>query len=120
MNRRLVYLSLIIVVAVLAVAILLVTGKKQNGPDLSAYINKPVPQSLVDELRIPDNLSSGIGIGFASGTPRNVSGAPLHINGKPAIVYIGAEFCPFCAGQRWALIIALMRGRTSSGRSGTT
>jgi len=30
-------------------------------------------------------------------------------NGKPTFVYIGAQGCPFCAGMRWAIIIALSR-----------
>jgi hypothetical protein len=30
-------------------------------------------------------------------------------NGKPIFLYVGGEFCPYCAGQRWAVIIALSR-----------
>nr|BBH86410.1 hypothetical protein KTC_11610 [Thermosporothrix sp. COM3] len=30
-------------------------------------------------------------------------------DGKPVVLYVGAEYCPFCAGQRWAMIIALSR-----------
>jgi uncharacterized protein DUF929 len=29
--------------------------------------------------------------------------------GKPEILYIGADYCPFCAAQRWALVVALSR-----------
>ena len=28
-------------------------------------------------------------------------------DGKPEILYVGAEYCPFCAAQRWALTVAL-------------
>lgn len=35
-------------------------------------------------------------------------------NGKPEVFYMGAEFCPYCAGQRWALITALSRFGTFS------
>lgn len=28
-------------------------------------------------------------------------------NGKPTLLYIGAEFCPICATERWPMIIAL-------------
>ncbi|HEX3946349.1 MAG TPA: DUF929 family protein [Acidimicrobiales bacterium] len=29
--------------------------------------------------------------------------------GRPAVVYVGGEFCPYCAVQRWALVVALSR-----------
>lgn len=30
-------------------------------------------------------------------------------DGKPVFLYMGAEFCPYCAAQRWAVIAALSR-----------
>jgi hypothetical protein len=39
--------------------------------------------------------------------------------GKPLVVYIGAEYCPFCAAQRWPLVVALSRFGTFSGLSVT-
>jgi thiol-disulfide isomerase/thioredoxin len=35
--------------------------------------------------------------------------------GKPVILYVGAEYCPYCASQRWALIAALSRFGTFNG-----
>lgn len=34
---------------------------------------------------------------------------PLSIRGLPAVVWVGALFCPACAAERWALVIALGR-----------
>ncbi|MEM1626377.1 MAG: DUF929 family protein [Sulfolobaceae archaeon] len=34
---------------------------------------------------------------------------------KVVVVYIGTEWCPYCAAQRWALIIALLRFGNFSG-----
>jgi thiol-disulfide isomerase/thioredoxin len=34
---------------------------------------------------------------------------PLTVHHKLLIVYVGAEWCPFCAAERWALVIALSR-----------
>jgi hypothetical protein len=36
-------------------------------------------------------------------------GAALTSNGKPQMLYIGAEFCPYCAAMRWSMAIALSR-----------
>ena len=38
-------------------------------------------------------------------------------HGKPELLYIGAEYCPFCAAQRWAMVAALSRFGTFSNLS---
>ncbi len=40
-------------------------------------------------------------------------------DGKPDITYIGSEYCPFCAAQRWAMVVALSRFGTFSGLRAT-
>ncbi len=35
-------------------------------------------------------------------------------NGKPQFFYYGAEYCPICAGQRWAVVVALSHFGTFS------
>ena len=40
-------------------------------------------------------------------------------DGKPLITYIGAEYCPFCAAERWSLAVALSRFGTFENLSGT-
>ncbi len=49
-------------------------------------------------------VTSGAGQNLKSAT-----GAPFIANGKPVVVYIGGDFCPYCAVERWALIISLSR-----------
>jgi thiol-disulfide isomerase/thioredoxin len=29
--------------------------------------------------------------------------------GKPMVLYVGAEYCPYCAAERWAIVVALSR-----------
>ena len=41
--------------------------------------------------------------------PSNFSKTSLEQNGKPTIVYFGAQGCPFCAQMRWILAVALSR-----------
>lgn len=41
--------------------------------------------------------------------------APLTAGGKPQIVYMGAEYCPYCAAERWAMVVALSRFGSFSG-----
>lgn len=45
-----------------------------------------------------------------TGPPKALTGAALTgTSGKPEVLYIGAEFCPYCAVTRWPLAIALSR-----------
>ena len=48
--------------------------------------------------------------------PTVLSGQPaMTLNGKsPAMLYYGAEYCPYCAAERWAMAAALARFGTWS------
>jgi Domain of unknown function (DUF929) len=82
-----------------------------------------VPANVLDQVgggNIPTSLfipgsqiataAQSIGSYFAT-----VNGSPLTSGGKPEILYVGAEYCPFCAAQRWPMITALSRFGTFSG-----
>jgi hypothetical protein len=65
---------------------------------------------------VPAATFNAVGTGTAAGlTP--ISGPPLTAGGKPEVLYIGGEFCPFCAAERWALAAALGRFGTFTGLS---
>jgi hypothetical protein len=34
--------------------------------------------------------------------------------GKPEFLYVGAEYCPYCAAERWSMVVALSRFGTFS------
>lgn len=45
-----------------------------------------------------------------SGPPSTITGNPLTgSGGKPQVLYVGAEYCPYCAATRWPLAVALAR-----------
>jgi hypothetical protein len=43
------------------------------------------------------------------GTLNAVSGPHLTSSGKPEILYVATEYCPYCAVENWPLIVALSR-----------
>ena len=81
------------------------------GGNFNAYIGKPVPQSVISALNVPNSLSNRIGAGTVSFLPFNnsINSPPLVNGSKPEVLYIGAEYCPYCAATRWGMIIALSR-----------
>lgn len=36
-------------------------------------------------------------------------------SGKPLVIYVGAEYCPFCASEKWSVVAALARFGTFEG-----
>lgn len=45
----------------------------------------------------------------ALGQVHRQSGEPLLEGGKPLVFFVGAQWCPFCAAERWALVKATSR-----------
>ena len=78
-------------------------------------------QVITTITTLPASEFEQVGEGSASKVLTKVSDQPLKdANGKPVIFYYGAEFCPFCAAERWPLIIALSRFGTFTGLATTT
>ncbi len=65
-----------------------------------------VPGGVFDAVGAPQSGEAGDAL---------VSGQdPLTLDGHPAVLFVGAEFCPYCAAERWALVVALGRFGTFS------
>lgn len=65
-------------------------------------------------IATPPDVVSSIGLDAVQSLPFGVNDAPLTVDGKPEILYIGADYCPFCAAERWPLALALSRFGTFS------
>ena len=78
-------------------------------------------QVVTQITSLPQSEFDSIGQGTANNLIKPVTGTPLTgATGKPEVLYIGGEFCPYCAAQRWPLIIALSRFGTFSGLQTTS
>jgi thiol-disulfide isomerase/thioredoxin len=90
-----------------------------------AYPLTDADPTVVQELTSvsPSVLAAvNTGSGKVQATPSKISGgsALTGPTGKPEIFYMGAEYCPYCAAERWALIVALSRFGTFSHLSQTS
>ena len=76
----------------------------------------PASVSVVDKVTgVPAATLDAIGKGKVSGLPTPTTGqSVLKVDGKPLVFYMGAEYCPYCAAERWSMIIALSRFGTFS------
>ena len=86
----------------------------------------PLPSSATADVvaaitTLPASEFETVGAGTANNLIKPIQGSALTgPNGRPEVFYYGAEFCPYCAAQRWPLIIALSRFGTFSGLQTTT
>jgi hypothetical protein len=99
------------------------TVKAGSGASPSGNGTTPLPSGvLADVTSVSAATLAQVGDPGSLADPVKVSGSPSILrgaDGKPEIVYIGAEFCPFCAAERWAVVEALSRFGTFTGLSAT-
>jgi len=107
--------------AVIVVAVVIVIAGAymftSSGGSPSSLVDKPVSVAQLSQLEaiaLDSTLANNVGAGSTTNGghpnyPTVIDDNALVINGKVGVVYISADFCPYCAINRWGLIIALMR-----------
>jgi Domain of unknown function (DUF929) len=117
-NRLLITGGSILVVVVIVVAFILVKLSSSNTPAQasSSTLGTPLPASVSAQVTgVPATTLDAVGKGsvptyLGSNPPMHPGdNASLTSAGKPQMLYIGAEFCPYCAAMRWSMAIALSR-----------
>ncbi len=104
-----------IVVVVVLGAAWAIAARSGSG---TAAVRSPVPAPLLAKVTsIPASVSAEVGAGTSTRLPDRIDGAALTTDGMPRVIYIGAEYCPYCAAERWAVVVALSRFGTFSGLS---
>ena len=121
-QRRRILIASGSIVAVIAVVVAFIVIKANNKPSSGSSSNGPAGAALSSVVSkvtsVPASTLDTTGKGSFTGKIQAVSGAaPLTANGKPEMLYMGAEYCPYCAAERWAMIVALSRFGTFSGLS---
>lgn len=112
-NRRIIWISVAVIafVAIAAVIYIAVQSFNVTSP-LAVYIDDPVstfPTVLTDVTGVTGTTLNTVAAPSSVIAPTVVSGSPLILNGKPEVLYIGGEYCPYCAFERWAMIMAMSK-----------
>ncbi len=105
-----------VVVAVVIIAVLVFTSS--SAPAYTVSTPTAVPSSVLSAVTAPPvSLFGSVGEGGSSGYLNRLGSTATVKNsaGLPEVVYVGAEYCPYCAAERWPLIMALSRFGTFTG-----
>ncbi|MBA3826032.1 MAG: DUF929 family protein [Ktedonobacterales bacterium] len=98
-----------------AVIIFVVISNNSTTPPLTAAgkakvitATTSVTPAIFDKIK-----TGGIKNPFQKVSPT----VPLYVNSKglPVVLYVGGQFCPFCAAERWSIVSAFSRFGTFSG-----
>lgn len=104
------------IVAVVLIVIVVINQIGGNGNAAGGTV--PIQANVASVLLNPSSsVIKAVGTGNQSGELTKLPGNTVLTgsDGKPLIVYVGAEYCPFCAAERWTMIYWLSQFGTFKG-----
>jgi Domain of unknown function (DUF929) len=122
-RRALITAGSVVVVVAIVVAFIVIKASGNNGSSgggSGGVTGTALPASVAKDIAsVPASTVNSVGVGSVpsymssaeGGAPPlvKISDTPLTSGGKPEMLYIGAEFCPYCGAERWAMAQALSR-----------
>ncbi len=116
-NSNLIFIIIVVIVIIAMGIVIYIANNNANTSTQSVnslvnkdnkLANKNVLSSLFS-ISLP-NLKNALNSNVKATTTTPITGEPLLVkNNLPRVVYVGADYCPYCAAERWALIIALSK-----------
>lgn len=127
-RRRRLFIAAGSVTVVIAIVVALIVAKSLGGgakPGSTAGSVSTVAATVGKDISsVPAATLDTVGAGHAYPAKDGVyphaiqtisPPGSLTSNGKPQVIYVGGEYCPYCAAERWALAVALSRFGSLSG-----
>ena len=115
-NRLLITGGSTLLVLVIVLAFVFIKVAQDNSSSSSGNTSVTgtlLPASVASQVTsVPTTTLDTVGKGAAAVSPSLLgpgTGTTLTSASKPEMLYIGAEFCPYCAAMRWSMAIALSR-----------
>jgi Domain of unknown function (DUF929) len=98
----------VLVIIAIIVGGFIVISNQQSGS--SSGPTKASTQVFNAVTNVEPNVLATVGTGGVQNPLHAVSGPPSILvgpTGRPQFLYIGAEYCPYCAAERWSTVVAL-------------
>jgi hypothetical protein len=119
-RRRRIAVSLaaiaMVVVVIAGLIVAKTAGLGSGGTSANGGVTGPATAAEINEISaVSASTFNTIGAGTTQLVPQPVKAPALSARAKPRILYIGAEYCPYCAAQRWPVAVALARFGTWTG-----
>lgn len=119
-RSRLLWTGSVVLVVVAIFAVVAVYGLQHHNGS-GAKTTAATGQLTKTLASIPSGTYDSRTVVPPANPPKLLTGStPMTANGKPRLLYVGAEYCPYCAAERWAVVSALSRFGTFTGLGETT
>ncbi len=103
----------IVAVAIVAAAVVAIGLSSHSG---GGAASSSASSAVISKVTgVPAATFDKVGAGGVTSRPSPLKAPALTADGKPRVLYVGAEYCPYCAAERWAVVAALSRFGTFSG-----
>ncbi len=113
--------GVLVLIAIIVVAFVVISHQPSS---IATATPTPVSSSVLKAVtQVDPNVSNTVGTGGVKDPLQATKNSPPTLTGptaKPEILYMGAEYCPYCAAERWAMVVALSRFGTFSHLDETT
>jgi hypothetical protein len=101
---------LVIVVVICLAVVSSIGGVTAPAGSSSPASGAPIPAAILSRLQsIPLKALMSAPAGGLDVFPEDIKDPKLTSGEKPELLFIGAEFCPVCATERWAMYVALSK-----------
>jgi Domain of unknown function (DUF929) len=103
------------VIVLVLIVVFIIVGSQSSSTTRTGF--GPAPSSILSAVTHPsDTVGAAVGTGGQPGNLNRLSGSTVlkAADGKPQVIYVGAEYCPYCAAERWSIVMALARFGTFS------
>jgi uncharacterized protein DUF929 len=107
-------------VGVVVIVLIVIVLINQVGGTGNAPLNRPLSATVASAVLHPNpSVVQSVGSGLQAGKMVRLPGNTVlrDSTGKPMVVYVGAEYCPFCAAERWSMVYWLSQFGTFKGLS---
>lgn len=105
------FIAVVVGIALVFVLVLALVHKPTATSPTAAAPAKAPAKVVAQLASVPLATFNTVG---ATGAAKPILVPPAPITGKVQFLYVGAEYCPYCAAARWPMIVALSRFGTFS------
>jgi hypothetical protein len=109
-------ICIVVVIAAVIAAVSINRGGSSSTADVHVPPGQAVPSGVMSALTgVQPSVETAVGSGSSYGSITAIQGVAPASTGTPNVLFVGGEFCPYCAAERWSIIQAFSRFGTFSG-----